>query len=247
MSAPATLRVVGSDHARPRTASPGRRRRACVASARRRRHRRRARRRHAAAGAASLPSCNLAALASHKGVVDITFWESAVRGQLTTLQAITNTFNSSQSKVHVTLVDPGRLRRHLAEVPGGPDQRPAAGRRAARGRPHPGRHRHPVLPARAVLHERGQVLDQRLPAPPLAYWKVNGVQWALPFAVSAPVLYYNQNAFTKAGLNPTDPPTTLAPDARRRQGAQGLGHGHGAHARPAGISRRGSRPPTSCS
>ena len=45
---------------------------------------------------------------------------------------------------------------------------------------------------------------------PLDYWKVNGVQWALPFAVSAPILYYNQNAFTKAGLNPADPPTTLS-------------------------------------
>jgi sn-glycerol 3-phosphate transport system substrate-binding protein len=45
---------------------------------------------------------------------------------------------------------------------------------------------------------------------PLAYWKVNGVQWALPFAVSAPILYYNQNAFTKAGLNPASPPLTLS-------------------------------------
>jgi sn-glycerol 3-phosphate transport system substrate-binding protein len=46
-------------------------------------------------------------------------------------------------------------------------------------------------------------------ARPLAYWRVNGVQWALPFAVSAPILYYNEALFTKAGLNPNDPPTTL--------------------------------------
>ena len=58
----------------------------------------------APAGAASLPSCNLKALANHKGVVDITFWESASEANLTTLQSITNAFNSSQSKVHVTLV-----------------------------------------------------------------------------------------------------------------------------------------------
>jgi sn-glycerol 3-phosphate transport system substrate-binding protein len=45
---------------------------------------------------------------------------------------------------------------------------------------------------------------------PLDYWKVNGVQWAMPFSVSAPILYYNQNAFTKAGLNPNDPPQTLS-------------------------------------
>ena len=62
--------------------------------------------------------------------------------------------------------DPGRLRRHLAEVPGRPHQRAAARRRPARGPAHPGRHRHRLVPARAVVHERGQVLDERLPAPP---------------------------------------------------------------------------------
>jgi sn-glycerol 3-phosphate transport system substrate-binding protein len=46
-------------------------------------------------------------------------------------------------------------------------------------------------------------------ARPLAYWKVNGVQWAMPFSVSAPIVFYNQNAFSKAGLNPNDPPLTL--------------------------------------
>jgi sn-glycerol 3-phosphate transport system substrate-binding protein len=43
----------------------------------------------------------------------------------------------------------------------------------------------------------------------LAYWNVNHVQVAMPFAVSEPILYYNENAFTKAGLNPNDPPATL--------------------------------------
>ncbi len=32
----------------------------------------------------------------------------------------------------------------------------------------------------------------------------------MPFAVSGPVLYYNKLAFTKAGLNPNEPPSTLA-------------------------------------
>ena len=59
----------------------------------------------APAGAATkLPSCNLKALANHKGVVDMTFWESASEANLTTLQSITSAFNLSQSQVHVTLV-----------------------------------------------------------------------------------------------------------------------------------------------
>ena len=58
------------------------------------------------AGAATkLPSCNLKSLASHKGVVDITFWNSMTQANATTLASITNAFNSSQSQVHVTLVD----------------------------------------------------------------------------------------------------------------------------------------------
>ena len=57
------------------------------------------------AGAATkLPTCNLSALAAHKGVVNITFWNSMVQANATTLAAITNAFNASQSKVHVTLV-----------------------------------------------------------------------------------------------------------------------------------------------
>src|ERR1700683_4128641 len=58
-----------------------------------------------AGAAAKLPTCNLSALAKHKGVVDITFWNSMVRANGQTLLAITNAFNASQTKVHVTLVD----------------------------------------------------------------------------------------------------------------------------------------------
>ena len=64
------------------------------------------------------------------------------------------------------------------------------------------------LPVQSCMNAAKYSTSDYLPRP-LAYWKVNGVQWALPFAVSAPIVYYNQNAFTKAGLNPADPPTTL--------------------------------------
>src|SRR5260370_26763683 len=41
------------------------------------------------------------------------------------------------------------------------------------------------------------------------YYTVKGVLWAMPFTVSAPVLYYNKKAFAKAGLDPNQPPQTL--------------------------------------
>src|SRR5580704_6472904 len=162
----------------------------------------------APAGAASLPSCNLKALTSHKGTVNITYWESASQANLTTLQSITSAFNSSQSKVHVTLVTQAGYddtwQKYLAGLTNGQlpdvvqleDQRTQAAIDTGS-----------FLPVQSCMNAAKYSTSDYLPRP-LAYWKVNGVQWALPFAVSAPILYYNQNAFTKAGL--TSPPATLS-------------------------------------
>ena len=163
----------------------------------------------APAGAASVPTCNLKALDSHKGLVNITFWESASQANLTVLQGITSSFNSSQSKVHVTLVTQAGYddtwQKYLAGLSSGQlpdavqleDQRTQAAIDTGS-----------FLPVQSCMNAAKYSTSDYLPRP-LAYWKVNGVQWALPFAVSAPILYYNQNAFTKAGLNPNSPPTTL--------------------------------------
>jgi sn-glycerol 3-phosphate transport system substrate-binding protein len=161
------------------------------------------------AGAATVPSCNLKSLASHQGLVNITFWESASEANLTVLQGITSAFNSSQTKVHVTLVTQAGYddtwTKYLAGLSNGQlpnvvqleDQRTQAAIDTAS-----------FLPVQSCMNAAKYSTSDYLPRP-LAYWKVNGVQWAMPFAVSAPILYYNQNAFTKAGLNPNDPPTTL--------------------------------------
>ena len=161
------------------------------------------------AGAASLPACNLKTLANHKGLVQITFWESASEANLTTLQGITSAFNSSQTKVHVTLVTQtgydDTWQKYLAGLSNGQlpdvvqleDQRTQAAIDTGS-----------FLPVQSCMNAAKYSTSDYLPRP-LAYWKVNGVQWALPFAVSAPILYYNQNAFTKAGLNPNNPPATL--------------------------------------
>ena len=163
-----------------------------------------------AAGASSLPSCNLKALQNHKGVVTITFWNSMVQANGQTLAAITNAFNSSQSKVHVTLVnqssyddtwqkyEAGLTNGQLPDAVQLEDQRTQAAIDTQS-----------FLPVQSCMNAAKYSTSDYLTRP-LNYWKVNGVQWALPFAVSAPILYYNQNAFTKAGLNPADPPTTLA-------------------------------------
>jgi sn-glycerol 3-phosphate transport system substrate-binding protein len=162
------------------------------------------------AGAATkLPSCNLSALSKHKGVVNITFWNSATNANATTLAAIAKTFNASQSKVHVTLVDQasyddtwqkyeaGLTNGQLPDAVQLEDQRTQAAIDTQS-----------FLPVQSCMNAAHYSTSDYL-ARPLAYWKVNGVQEALPFAVSAPIFFYNQLAFTKAGLNPNTPPTTL--------------------------------------
>jgi sn-glycerol 3-phosphate transport system substrate-binding protein len=164
----------------------------------------------APAGAATkLPGCNLSALAAHQGVVNITFWESASSANLTVLQGIASAFNSSQSKVHVTLVTQAGYddtwTKYAAGLSNGqlPDVVQLEDDRTQEAIDTGS-----FLPVQACMKAAKYPTSDFL-ARPLAYWKVNGVQWAMPFSVSAPIVYYNQNAFTKAGLDPNSPPLTL--------------------------------------
>ena len=180
-----------------------------------------------AASAASLPSCSLNALAQHKGVVNITFWESASSANLTVLKGITTAFNLSQPKVHVTLVTQAGYddtwQKYLAGLTNG--QLPDAVQLEDQ-RTQAAIDTQSFLPVQSCMNAAKYSTSDYLPRP-LAYWKVNGVQWALPFAVSAPILYYNQNSFTKAGLNPASPPLTLSAMLTDAQKLKASGSGMG--------------------
>ena len=143
-------------------------------------------------------------------MVNITFWESASTANLPTLQAITSAFNSSQTKVHVTLVTQDGYddtwQKYLAGLSNG--QLPDAVQLEDQDTQE-AVDTGSFLPVQSCMNAAKYSTSDYL-ARPLAYWKVNGVQWALPFAVSAPIVFYNENAFTKAGLNPADPPATLS-------------------------------------
>jgi len=51
------------------------------------------------------------------------------------------------------------------------------------------------------------VFSDFLPAT-LELGQIDNVQWALPFALSNPILFYNSKIFEQAGLDPNDPPRT---------------------------------------
>lgn len=164
----------------------------------------------APAGASSLPTCPLKALKAAKGTVTITFWESTNNANATVLTNLTNAFNASQSKIHVTLVAQSGYddtwTKYQAGLSSGnlPDLamiqdinlQEAIDTRS-------------FLPVQSCINATHYQTSDFLPRA-LAYWKVNGVQEALPWAVSTPILYYNKSSFTQAGLNPNTPPATLA-------------------------------------
>ena len=61
----------------------------------------------------------------------------------------------------------------------------------------------------------------------------------MPFNSSTPVLFYNKDAFKKAGLDPNKPPKTWDEVRGRRDQAQGRGHGLRLHHRLAVLGAAG--------
>ncbi len=125
----------------------------------------------------------------------------------TTLQGLTNAFNASQHHVHVTLVQqrsytttwikyqaglsngqlPDVVQLTSIDLQGVEDSRSVT----------------PVQSCMKASHYKTSDFIPRV----LAAYKLDGVQIGMPFAVSGPVLIYNQLAFKKAGI--TSPPKTL--------------------------------------
>ena len=65
-----------------------------------------------------------------------------------------------------------------------------------------------AVPLQDVAADAGIDLSEILPAM-ASYFSVDGKLQSLPFNASAPMFYYNKDAFRAAGLDPEQPPTTL--------------------------------------
>ena len=66
-----------------------------------------------------------------------------------------------------------------------------------------------VLPVHQLLAEQGFKIDwKEFIAPVVGYYSKDGNLYSMPFNSSTPILYYNKDAFAKAGLDPTKPPQT---------------------------------------
>ncbi len=159
--------------------------------------------------AAASSSCPLSALKKAKDPVEITLWHSMASDNMTTLTKLTDQFNSSQSKVKVSLVFQvdydTTFQKYIAglssgDLPdvvqlSGTDQQQMIDTRT-------------VLPAQACAKADGYKFDTFLPRV-LSYFTVQDQVVGMPFATSGPVLAYNKKVFTKVGLDPEKPPATL--------------------------------------
>jgi sn-glycerol 3-phosphate transport system substrate-binding protein len=81
-----------------------------------------------------------------------------------------------------------------------------------------------IKPVYQLMADSGEKFDPQAYLPAVAgyYTTTDGKMLSLPFNSSTPVLYYNKDAFKKAGLDPAKPPKTwpeLAEDAKKLQAA----------------------------
>jgi sn-glycerol 3-phosphate transport system substrate-binding protein len=161
------------------------------------------------AGAANSTSCPLSALKKASKPVEITMWHWMPRENEATLQKLTDAFNASQSDVKVKLVNQidweATFQKYKAGLSTGDlpdivqlqesDQQQMIDTQT-------------VLPASVCAKADKYSFSDFLPRV-ISYFTIQGTQYAMPFNVSGPVLYYNKKAFTAAGLDPNKPPATL--------------------------------------
>ena len=163
----------------------------------------------AAPRAAAGTKCPLKALDRASKPVEITMWHSMPRANEETLQQLADQFNASQGDVRVRLVSQvdyaETLTKYRAGLTSGdlPDivqaEETAQQQLIDSGT---------VLPASVCAKAAHYSFADFLPRV-VSYYTVDGQLYAMPFNVSGPVFYYNQQAWRAAGLDPAQPPTNL--------------------------------------
>lgn len=141
--------------------------------------------------------------------VEITFWHSMQSANLTALENMTSAFNSSQGDVKVNLVNQDSytdtLTLYTAALSGGTlpdivlmessDLQLMIDSQS-------------IVPVQSAIDGDSYKLDDFLDSA-VNYYKFDDELQGMPFNISSQVLYYDQNAFSAAGLDPSSPPTTL--------------------------------------
>lgn len=173
-----------------------------------------------------LPDCPLDDLEAAEGPVEVELWYGGLGGETqTTMEQMAVRFSDSQDQIQVTTNNQGgsyeEVLRTYESAANNPDQLPqiiyledtSLGQMVDRGQ---------VLPAEACMEADGYDKSQLIPAA-LATGSVDGVLYPGYMNVSTPVLYYNNEIFAGAGLDPGNPPETLEELAEAAQAIKDAG------------------------
>jgi sn-glycerol 3-phosphate transport system substrate-binding protein len=159
---------------------------------------------------ASSASCGLAAFRDAPKPVRITMWHQMGSNNGRVFTSIVDDFNRSQHDVQVKLVDQSAEVSSLPKFRAGlttgdlPDviQLEETALQTMIDS-------QATVPVQACVDADRYPLDDFLPKV-VGYYRVQGVLRSMPYNPSNPILFYDKNAFAKAGLDPNRPPQTLA-------------------------------------
>jgi sn-glycerol 3-phosphate transport system substrate-binding protein len=154
------------------------------------------------------PPCPTDALAAAAAPVEITYWHGMNATSEEALTELTDLYNSSQGKVVVRLENQGGYREALDKYyQSGESARPDMIMFPEYGFQQ-AVDSGTFIPVGKCLEASAFDTSAVLPATLRAYAQA-GIQWAMPFNVSNPLLYYNKRVFEAAGLDPERPPATF--------------------------------------
>jgi sn-glycerol 3-phosphate transport system substrate-binding protein len=170
-----------------------------------------------------------------QAATEIQFWHAMESALGERVNDIANDFNASQSDYKIVPVFKGSY-----------DQTMAAGIAAYRSGNAPAilqvyevgtatmiQAKKAVIPVSDVFKQAGVPLDEKAFVPTIASYysdSKTGHLISMPFNSSTPVLYYNKDAFKKAGIDPTHPPKTwdeLAADSKKLKAIGMCGYSSG--------------------
>jgi len=157
-----------------------------------------------------LPECPLAALESATKPVALKMWHSFPEENLKALQALADSFNASQSDIVVSLEQQAKYDDTLTKLTSGLSTGDLPGLAVLEDTATQTMiDSRAVLPAQSCVDATDYPIDDVI-ARVREYYTVDGVLWPMPFNTSNPIMYFNKDMFTKAGLDPEKPPTTFA-------------------------------------
>ena len=162
-------------------------------------------------GSGEPPECPLDALDTAAEPVDVVVWHTQTARPLDVLEELAADYNASQSKVRVRLESQGssyeEIQRRFNEAVPSRDL-PAlivVDDTFTRSMADSG----VVLPAQSCI-EASDYDTSGLLETARAYYTIDDVLWPVSANLGNILLYYNRNHFIRAGLDPDDPPDSLA-------------------------------------